>query len=394
MRISRAVDLSRRKAFLLFSAIILIGLTGFVEFTIHGYKNLALDQIERVVVLELHEFEQTHRSTIESRDQVTFERAALNRLRNPSLAFIHLEFAGEASSWRYGSKPEPAEAKFKAQTIRKDSGGLETRVQRYGRRMLLEASVPVVRGNLVIARDITGLLSDLQTAERQIHMRQAGASVLMMIGFWVAFRWASTTRERSEGWQPSPSGPTIIEAVQPPGKNLRALGKPSSTPALTHSNHSHLETNEDADTEIIPTEPISPHPALSASYRVLIVEDNPVNRTVAVMMLERMGCEVECAEDGIVGLEMLENAAYALIFMDIQMPRMDGLETTRRIRQMETKTSRHPTPIVALTAHSQPRDRMAAHRAGMNDHISKPFTEIDLLEALRMHCESKSASSP
>lgn len=389
MRLSRAVDLFRRRAFLIFGAMILIGLTAFVEFTIRGYQTLALDQIERVAVLELREFEQTHRSTIESRDQATFEGAALNRLRNPSLAFIHLALAGEASSWRYGSQAVGTDARSKPQTIRKRSDGLETRIQRHGRRMLLEASVPVVRGHLVIARDITSLLSDLRSTERQVRTLQACASALMMIGFWVAFRWASTARERAE--LSAPSGEKRTGDEDGPGMHSKARLKPGSTLVPTHSNP-EIYTAPDSETGSTAT--ISPHPALSTSYRLLVVEDNPVNRTVAVMMLERMGCEVECAEDGIDCLEMLEDAAYDLIFMDIQMPRLDGLEATRRIRQIETEGSLRPTPIIALTAHSQPQDRMAAHRAGMNDHISKPFTEIDLLEALRTHCESKSAWSP
>ena len=100
-------------------------------------------------------------------------------------------------------------------------------------------------------------------------------------------------------------------------------------------------------------------------------------------MLEELGCRVECARDGVECLAKYHPQRFDIVFMDIQMPRMDGLEATRKIRAIETKQGSDPTPIIALTAHSQPRDLTACRIAGMNGHIGKPFTKGDLERAMR-----------
>jgi signal transduction histidine kinase/DNA-binding response OmpR family regulator len=116
--------------------------------------------------------------------------------------------------------------------------------------------------------------------------------------------------------------------------------------------------------------------------RVLVVEDNAVNQKVAQRMLERMGCRVDVAADGRAALGVLGSMPYDLVLMDVQMPVMDGLETTRELRRRERGTARH-LPIVAMTAHAMQTDRERCFEAGMDDYISKPIRRRDLLRVLR-----------
>jgi len=117
------------------------------------------------------------------------------------------------------------------------------------------------------------------------------------------------------------------------------------------------------------------------SGRVLVVEDNAVNRRVVTALLEKRGIEVETATNGHEALTMLRIVSCDLILMDVQMPEMDGIEATRRIRGGEAGTCLD-VPIVALTAGDQPEDRMACHEVGMDDYIRKPLTQSDLDQVL------------
>ena len=112
-----------------------------------------------------------------------------------------------------------------------------------------------------------------------------------------------------------------------------------------------------------------------AGARVLLVEDEPINREVAIYLLEHVGLVVDFAEDGMQALYLAQKNAYALILMDIQMPHMDGLETTRRIR--EYPSQRH-TPIVAMTANAFDKDKQDCLEAGMNDFVAKPVDTENL----------------
>jgi signal transduction histidine kinase/DNA-binding response OmpR family regulator len=129
-----------------------------------------------------------------------------------------------------------------------------------------------------------------------------------------------------------------------------------------------------------------PQPPVTATLRghVLVVEDNMVNQQVALRLLEKMGVTVELAEDGAVALARAAQGGIDLILMDMQMPVMDGLESTRRIRQLPSESG--SIPIVGLTANAFASDRDACLAAGMNDFQSKPVNrqklEIILMEWL------------
>lgn len=116
--------------------------------------------------------------------------------------------------------------------------------------------------------------------------------------------------------------------------------------------------------------------------KLLVVEDNLVNQQVARGRLEKMGFEVQVAENGAAALEMLNLARYDLIFMDCQMPVLDGYQATRRIREAEQREATTRIPIVAMTAHAMAGDRDQCIRAGMDDYVSKPFKTEELKSIL------------
>lgn len=115
--------------------------------------------------------------------------------------------------------------------------------------------------------------------------------------------------------------------------------------------------------------------------RVLVVEDNQINQQVIAGRLERMGCQVRLVNNGQQALDALVLERYDLIFMDCQMPVMDGFQTALAIRQREAYSQQH-VPIIAMTAHALSGDREACMRAGMDDYISKPFNASDLHQVL------------
>ncbi len=114
---------------------------------------------------------------------------------------------------------------------------------------------------------------------------------------------------------------------------------------------------------------------------ILLAEDNPVNQKLAVGILEKYGHRVTVVENGRQALEAMDDQSFDLVLMDIQMPEMDGIEATKRIRLREQDGRLH-IPIVAMTAHAMPADRQRCLEAGMDDFISKPFRASDLAKTV------------
>ncbi|MDP1793512.1 MAG: response regulator [Acidimicrobiales bacterium] len=122
----------------------------------------------------------------------------------------------------------------------------------------------------------------------------------------------------------------------------------------------------------------APPPQPFRRARALVVEDNAVNAKVAVALLDAMGVEADLAHDGIEALEALERCSYDVVFMDVQMPRLNGYEATREIRRRGFHT-----PIIAMTASAAETDRIESLDAGMDDFLSKPIDRNALAEVLR-----------
>jgi two-component system, sensor histidine kinase and response regulator len=149
---------------------------------------------------------------------------------------------------------------------------------------------------------------------------------------------------------------------------------------------------------------------LQFSPHVLLVEDNPVNQEVGRGMLESLGCTVELVGNGIEAIEAVQRSRYDLVFMDCQMPEMDGLEATRRIRDWELQggvsagkggaagtgealgragasepEESRRIPIISLTAYAMDGDRMTCLASGADDYLSKPFTRDELSQVMTRH---------
>jgi PAS domain S-box-containing protein len=119
----------------------------------------------------------------------------------------------------------------------------------------------------------------------------------------------------------------------------------------------------------------------SRSLHILLVEDNHINQLVAVGILEMQGHRVCLVENGREALEILQRERFDLVLMDVQMPEMDGLETTERLRAAEQGTGRR-TPVIALTAHAMKGDRERFMAAGMDGYLAKPLRSADLEQAI------------
>ncbi len=124
-------------------------------------------------------------------------------------------------------------------------------------------------------------------------------------------------------------------------------------------------------------------------YRILLAEDNPLNQQFIVYFLEKAGHEVVCAGDGQEVLTTLAERSFDLILMDIHMPKMDGLEATRRIRNAETDAFEPDIPIIALTAYAMKGDKERFLAAGMDRYIPKPVDIEDLFPVLRDVVEAR-----
>jgi CheY-like chemotaxis protein len=121
--------------------------------------------------------------------------------------------------------------------------------------------------------------------------------------------------------------------------------------------------------------------AASLPGRVLLVEDSSVNQKVALRMLERLGYRADVACDGAEAVAMVRRIAYDVVLMDVQMPVLDGLEATRRIRQ-GALAGAQPW-IIAMTAEALSGDEARCRAAGMNDYVPKPVVRAALAAAMR-----------
>jgi CheY-like chemotaxis protein len=122
-------------------------------------------------------------------------------------------------------------------------------------------------------------------------------------------------------------------------------------------------------------------PSSVTGPKILVVEDNPVNQKVAAMQLAKLGIQADIAANGREGVEVLRKLPYDLVFMDCQMPEMNGYDATSEIRRLDSPNRR--VPVIAMTAEALDGYRDRCLRAGMDDYITKPVSIEDLARVLR-----------
>jgi two-component system, sensor histidine kinase and response regulator len=133
---------------------------------------------------------------------------------------------------------------------------------------------------------------------------------------------------------------------------------------------------------------------LNSVLQILVAEDNPVNQIVTLHQLRKLGCKIEIASNGLEALAAWQHGAHDMIFMDCQMPEMDGFEVTRKIRALEKERSLTPIPIVAMTASAMEGDREACLQAGMDDYISKPVKIEEIKKLLQRNFPGRFGQIP
>ena len=170
---------------------------------------------------------------------------------------------------------------------------------------------------------------------------------------------------------------------------------PFSLPAMAKPQLTQVQASPDG---AVAAEIVNqPESRAGSPLRILVAEDNPANQKLVVYLLQKLGYAVEVASDGKKALAAFEKAApdaFGLILMDIQMPEMNGFETTAAIRQIEKGSGRH-LPIIALTAHAMKGDMERCLEGGMDGYVSKPIRREELIETIErfLRCPSPPAKT-
>ena len=154
-------------------------------------------------------------------------------------------------------------------------------------------------------------------------------------------------------------------------------------PARQSDLYNAMVSTIDIKSEVMDKTSISGANTSVSDLKVLLAEDNPVNQEVALSMLELLGCKTQLAANGMEVVEALKQDSYDLILMDCQMPEMDGFEATSVIRNNELEEAGRHIPIIAVTANAMEGDREHCLAAGMDDYLSKPFSQSQLVEVLQ-----------
>jgi PAS domain S-box-containing protein len=191
--------------------------------------------------------------------------------------------------------------------------------------------------------------------------------------------------------EPSLAAMRLVLATSSPGPDLRpaasdagiaaVLVKPCPPSALLASLASPPEALAAAAGMVAPTVDPMVKAAFGAGLRVLVAEDNKVNQVVVKQMLEKLGCRVDAVANGLEAVEAVRMAPYHMVFMDVQMPEMDGLAATAAVRALHMP-DRRDVWIIALTANAFSEDQRRCLAAGMNDFIAKPIRPDDLKACL------------
>jgi len=423
----------KAKLFSTLALVVAVGLVGLVEIALREHRNLAFESLKRDGVNFVTGVALSNPDVMLDGDDGDFHAVAAELMRRPDLQYIRFDSPGAAdpmmatregfSQPQFSEEAQRAEGPSSRLIFRDDALLLEVivplrsvvstiqmKVDAEGRRIVPSS------GSLSMTFDATQTQVALVAAAQRVRGAQAGVAVLILIWAWVAIRRALAPLELlANAAQRIGAGEERVEFPTATAKEthqltlgLAAIQKQLKRSAggirldrvRTSFRSESSKKNVDGASSIDPSARTpgtdGGRPTLAdrtrsprGAHHILLVEDNPVNRSVAVGMLESLDCTIVCADDGMASLAALDAESFDLVFMDIQMPRMDGHEATRRIRAEEERIGADPTPIVALTAHSQDEDRAASAEAGMNGHISKPFTRDDLRQAIQEWSTSK-----
>ncbi len=200
--------------------------------------------------------------------------------------------------------------------------------------------------------------------------RLAATPLVLVTGTAMRGDGRSVTEAGFAGFLVKPVPPDTLAAALATAIARRAAGDRSLV-----TRHQLAGSAPSASGDAIPAQP-------ARGLRVLLAEDNPINQRIAKAMLERLGAQVEVAPDGSVAVAAHAAGGHDLVFMDCQMPGMDGYEATRQIRAAEASSGARRIPIIALTANAAPADRERCLASGMDDHIAKPVRLADLTRAI------------
>jgi CheY-like chemotaxis protein len=165
-----------------------------------------------------------------------------------------------------------------------------------------------------------------------------------------------------------------------------SLPKPVRRSALIAAVGQVLGVSDSVPHRSAPVE-IMPANAAGSHLRVLVVEDNQVNQLLVTTILAKAGMRAEVAANGVEAVQAVHQRNFDVILMDMQMPEMDGLEATRRIRQLGAMGK--AVPIIAMTANAMQEDRRRCLEAGMNDFVAKPIDSAELLRKIAAHCRAE-----
>ena len=283
------------------------------------------------------------------------------------------------------------------------------------------AARSMIDGDLDVLTNARILVIDDRETNRDIlknYLEGAGAEITTAAS--TADAWPKLVAAQEIG---KPYHAAIVDMMMPGENGLEFAGRISSHPVLSKLKiilatslnwQGDLETVRNAGVEAVLTKPVRRHDLVEAtaravsgtrhpgwrreaeerlrepadihrvaiSARVLLAEDNPVNVEVAREFLTSLGCRIHVASNGLEAVAFSRSNTYDIILMDCQMPIMDGLTAARRIRSEEAGQGRARTPIVAVTANAFAEDRMHCLDAGMDDYLSKPYSERQLEKIL------------
>lgn len=323
------------------------------------------------------------------------EHGAMEPAANLGLAISRKLAALMGGELEVGSTAgEGTTVRFSAQFRRVAGDDLGTTEDLHGRRILMADPNSVTRKILRIYLEAWGVLAEETSVEEALQAlqqaRDAGSPFDILVLASDSVSAAARALAQRIKAEPGDEGTRLLLIYPPTGGSHPALlsrsgfdawlSKPIGPARLRKAlDYVLLSPSRESGLgeQCLPRSEFHPAPQ---DIDVLLVEDNLVNQKVGALLLRRCGCRVAVAGNGMEAVTVVQRGEFDLIFMDCQMPVMDGLEATRAIRSLDGRRS--VTPIVALTANTAPNAKTACLEAGMNDYLAKPVRLHQVQEML------------